>query len=82
MSDILTKILAVKREEVTAAQAERPLAALRGEAEAQAPARDFASALRTRITAGRPAVIAEIKRASPSKGVLRADFDPAGIAAD
>jgi len=82
MSDILKKILAVKREEVAAAQAARPLAALRGEAEAQAPARDFVGAIRARIAAGRPAVIAEIKRASPSKGVLRADFDPAAIAAD
>jgi len=82
MPDILKKILAVKREEVAAAQAAKPLPALRGEAEARAPARDFLGAIRARIAAGRPAVIAEIKKASPSKGVLRAEFDPAAIAAD
>ena len=82
MSDILTKILAVKREEVATAQAAKSLPALRKEAEAQAPARDFLGAIRNKIGAGRAAVIAEIKRASPSKGVLRPDFDPAAIAAD
>jgi len=81
-SDILDRILAVKREEVAAAIAAKPLAALRQEAEAQAPAREFAGALRAKIAAGRPAVIAEIKKASPSKGILRADFRPAEIAAD
>ena len=81
-SDILDRILAVKREEVAAAIAARPLAALRREAEAQAPAREFAGALRAKIAAGRPAVIAEIKKASPSKGILRAEFRPAEIAAD
>jgi indole-3-glycerol phosphate synthase len=82
MSDILNKILAVKREEVAAAKAAKPLAAMRAEAEAQPPTRDFVGAIRARIAAGRPAVIAEIKKASPSKGVLRADFRPADIAAD
>ena len=82
MSDILNKILAVKAGEVAAAQAARPLAAIRAEAEAQAPARDFVGAIRAKIAAGRPAVIAEIKKASPSKGVLREDFRPAEIAAD
>ncbi len=82
MSDILNKILAVKREEVAAAVAAKPLAALRAEAEAQMPARDFVAAIRARIDAGLPAVIAEVKKASPSKGVLRADFRPAEIAAD
>jgi len=82
MSDILKKILAVKREEVAAAKAEKPLAELRTEAESRPPARDFLGAIRSKIAAGQPAVIAEIKRASPSKGVLRADFDPAAIAAD
>lgn len=82
MSDILDKILAVKREEVAAAKAAKPLAAVRAEAEAQPPARDFVGAIRAKIAAGRPAVIAEIKKASPSKGVLREDFRPADIAAD
>ncbi len=82
MSDILTRILAGKRGEVAAAQAAKSLAALRGEALAQPPARDFTGAIRARIAAGRAAVIAEIKKASPSKGVLRADFRPAAIAAD
>ncbi|MCK9285671.1 MAG: indole-3-glycerol phosphate synthase TrpC [Rhodocyclaceae bacterium] len=80
MADILDKINAVKREEVAAAKTAVPLAALRGAAEAQAAARDFAGALRNKIAAGRSAVIAEIKKASPSKGVLREDFQPAAIA--
>ena len=82
MSDILKKILAVKREEVAAAMASKPLAQLRLEAAQQLPARDFVAAIRARIATGLPAVIAEIKQASPSKGLLRADFDPAAIAAD
>jgi indole-3-glycerol phosphate synthase len=81
MSDILKKILAVKAREVAAAQAAKPLARIRGEAEQTAPARDFVGAIRSKIAAGRPAVIAEIKKASPSKGILRADFRPAQIAA-
>jgi indole-3-glycerol phosphate synthase len=81
MPDILKKILSVKAQEVAAAQAAKPLAEVRAEAERAAPVRDFAGALRSRIAGGRVAVIAEIKKASPSKGVLRADFDPAGIAA-
>lgn len=80
MSDILKKIIAVKHEEVAAAKAAKPLAELRAEAKVQPPARDFLGAIRSKIAAGLPAVIAEIKRASPSKGVLRADFDPAAIA--
>jgi indole-3-glycerol phosphate synthase len=80
MSDILQRILAVKRDEVAAAAARVDLASVRAAAEAAAPGRDFVAALRARIAAGRPAVIAEVKRASPSKGVLRADFDPAAIA--
>lgn len=85
MSDILNKILAVKREEVLAARSLTPLARVRGEAEASVrnlPARDFVGAIRRKIAAGRPAVIAEIKQASPSKGVLRENFQPAAIAAD
>ena len=81
MSDILKQILAVKVQEVAAAQASTPLPAMRAEAEQAAPARDFLGALQARVSAGRPAVIAEIKQASPSKGVLRADFRPTEIAA-
>ncbi len=88
MSDILQRILAVKRDEVDAAQARLPLAQVRREAEASGAAagepvapRGFAAALRSRIEEGRSAVIAEIKKASPSKGVIRPDFDPAAIAA-
>ena len=82
MSDILDKILSVKREEVAAAKIARPLAQVRADAEAQPPTRDFVGAIRGKIAAGKPAVIAEIKKASPSKGVLREDFRPAEIAAD
>jgi indole-3-glycerol phosphate synthase len=81
MSDILKRILAVKRDEVAAAQAALPLAEVRAMAERKSAARDFLGALRDRIVAGRPAVIAEIKKASPSRGVLRADFRPAEVAA-
>jgi indole-3-glycerol phosphate synthase len=81
MSDILRRIVAVKHEEVAASRAERSLAAVRAEAEARRDRRDFGAALRAFVVAGRAAVIAEVKKASPSKGVLRADFDPALIAA-
>ncbi|MCA1925852.1 MAG: indole-3-glycerol phosphate synthase TrpC [Thiobacillus sp.] len=81
MSDILEKILATKRSEVLAARTDVPLAEMRARAEAATPPRDFVGALRTKHAAGKPAVIAEIKKASPSKGVIRADFRPAGIAA-
>ena len=80
MSDILNQIVAVKREEVAAAIARKPLAAMRADAESRVLTRDFAGALRARIASGKPAVIAEIKKASPSRGVLRADFIPADIA--
>lgn len=80
MSDILTRILARKREEVEAARAAVPLAEMQRRAASAPPARDFVGALRARIAAGHPAVIAEMKRASPSKGLLRAEFDPAAIA--
>lgn len=79
-SDILDRILAVKRTEVAAARAAKSLEALEREARAMPPARDFVGALQARIAAGRPAVIAEVKKASPSKGLLRADFDPPEIA--
>jgi indole-3-glycerol phosphate synthase len=80
MSDILQKILSVKREEIAAAKAKKPLAEMRAEAESAAPPRDFTGSLRAKINAGLPAVIAEIKKASPSKGILRENFDPADIA--
>jgi indole-3-glycerol phosphate synthase len=80
MPDILQRILARKREELEAARAVVPLAEMRRRAAAVPPPRDFVGALRAKIAAGRPAVIAEIKKASPSKGLLRADFDPAAIA--
>jgi indole-3-glycerol phosphate synthase len=79
-TDILQRILAVKREEVAQASAEKPLAVLEREAKQAPPVRDFIGALRAMIAAGQAAVIAEIKKASPSKGVLRADFRPAEIA--
>ena len=81
MSDILKKILAHKAEEVAAAKRAQPLERLREAARAAPPPRDFVGALRAKIAHGQAAVIAEIKKASPSKGLLRADFDPAGIAA-
>lgn len=82
MSDILDRIVAVKREEVAAAKTRRSLASWRAEAESRrGDLRGFEAALRAKTTAGRSAVIAEIKKASPSKGVLREQFDPAQIAA-
>ncbi|MGH8453790.1 MAG: indole-3-glycerol phosphate synthase TrpC, partial [Nevskiales bacterium] len=82
MSDILDKILARKRKEVAAARRQRPEARLRA-ALANVPAvRGFAEAIRIRVGTGQPAVIAEIKKASPSKGLIRADFDPAFLAQD
>jgi indole-3-glycerol phosphate synthase len=80
MSDILDKIVAVKREEVAAALKQKSLAVVRADAESRVLTRDFEGAMRAKITAGQAAVIAEIKKASPSKGVLRADFIPADIA--
>jgi len=80
MSDILQRILATKREEIAMARSAVPLDELRRRAQDSPPARDFVGAMRAKLAAGRPAVIAEIKRASPSKGLLRAAFDPAAIA--
>ena len=80
MSDILNKILATKREEITKAQAAKSLDDLREEAYKQPDARDFVGNLVKKDDANKPAVIAEIKKASPSKGVIRADFKPAEIA--
>jgi len=79
--DILARILATKSEEVIAAQVARPIDVVEREARAAAAPRGFTEAIRARIDAGRPAVVAEIKRASPSKGLLREAFDPAAIAA-
>jgi len=81
MNDILRKILAVKQEEVGQGQRLHSLAAMRQLAETQPAPRDFVAAMRSKIAAGHSAVIAEVKKASPSKGVIRADFDPAAIAA-
>jgi len=85
MSDILNKILAVKADEVAAAKRLRDLASLRREVEADAEARQairgFEASLRKKIADGSAGVIAEVKKASPSKGVLRADFRPGEIAA-
>ena len=80
MSDILEKIVAVKREEIAAAQRKKPLDMVRADAESRLLTRDFEGALRAKIAQGLPAVIAEIKKASPSKGVIREDFIPADIA--
>jgi len=81
MADILQRILAVKADEIAAAKSAKPLAVLRAEAEAMAKPRGFAGALRAQLAAGKAAVIAEIKKASPSRGVLREGFEPAAIAA-
>ena len=81
MSDILNKILAVKAEEVSAARSIVSLAQLEQAAAAQAPTRDFVAALRAKHAAGQSGVIAEIKKASPSKGVIREHFAPVDIAA-
>jgi indole-3-glycerol phosphate synthase len=80
MSDILQQILASKRAEVEQAQRMVPLSRMQQVAEVRGELRDFTGAVTSTIAAGKAAVIAEIKKASPSKGVLRADFDPAAIA--
>jgi indole-3-glycerol phosphate synthase len=81
MSDILDRIVAVKREEIAAARALRDLASLCRDAETVGGQRDFVAAMRNKVAAGQAAVIAEVKKASPSKGVLRQHFVPAEIAA-
>mgnify|MGYP000846086630 FL=1 len=81
MSDILNKILATKREEVAALKAQTPQADVATAARAMPTPRDFVGAIRAKLAAGLPAIIAEVKKASPSKGVIRADFQPAEIAA-
>ena len=76
----LEAILEHKRTEVAQRKAQRPLAEVEAQAAEQPPSRGFAAALRQKVAAGKPAVIAELKRASPSKGLIRADFDPPAIA--
>ena len=80
MSDILDKIVAVKQQEVASASKRKPLGLVRADAESRVLTRDFVGAIRAKIAGGQPAVIAEVKKASPSKGVLREDFIPADIA--
>jgi len=80
MSDILNNIVAVKREEIALGLKRKSLQAMRADAESRVLTRDFVGAMRSKMAAGQSAVIAEIKKASPSKGILRPDFMPADIA--
>ena len=80
MADILEKIVEVKHQEVQAARKRKSLEAVRADAEARVLTRDFVGAMRSKMAVGQAAVIAEVKKASPSKGVLRPDFIPADIA--
>lgn len=80
MRDILREIISIKQQEVAIAKQERPLSLLLDQINSGTAVRDFSGAIRSKITAGLPAIIAEIKKASPSKGILREDFVPAAIA--
>src|ERR1700740_2372442 len=79
MTDILTRIEAYKREEIAAAKATRPFAAIAADAKSAPPPRGFVRAIERELAAGRYALIAEIKKASPSRGLIRADFQPASL---
>src|SRR5437870_5323967 len=80
MADVLAEICAAKREHVARRKAARPLASLTALAAEAPPVRPFAAALEGRIAEGRYSLIAEIKKASPSRGLIRSDFDPAALA--
>src|SRR5260221_13766279 len=80
MSDILTRIEAYKRDEIGAAKRSRPRSEVEAAAKAAAPPRGFLAAIEARLAKGQHALIAEIKKASPSKGLIRADFDPPALA--